>query len=419
MVRFVKNGLAAAVATGALAIASGSAFAQSKEIVFGFQCDRTGPTALVGTVLCPGYHDYIDLVNSKGGVEGYKIKVIEVDNEYKVPPAVEAHERFKKEGAVLEGLYGTPQTAALNKKLEEDKILGTSPGFGTAVAADGKRFPYTFPIAASYWSQAGAAVEFAKEKLGGLKGKKIAFLFYDNPAGKEPLPILEDLAKSEGFELRTFAVPAPGVEMGSQVLDITSRYKPDFVITHLFGRSPSVSMKEFKGKGFPLSKVVAFVWGSSEADIIAAFGANGTAQADGYNTIQFAGVGKDFPVLKEIAAMYKAEGKDPPKEMDSTVYYNRGVLTAALHVEALRNAIKAKGGAMPTSEEVKKGMESIKGFTLGGLVPPMEISATDHEGGGWCEIWTVKGGKLTLTKEWFQGYRPVITKQIVADASKS
>jgi branched-chain amino acid transport system substrate-binding protein len=416
MMRFVKSGLGVAVAAAALAFGAGEAFAQGKEVVFGMQCDRTGPTATVGTVLCPGYRDYIDLVNSQGGVEGYKIKVIEVDNEYKVPPAMEAHERFKKEGAVLEALYGTPQTAALNKKLEEDKILGTSPGFGTSAAADGKRYPYTFPIAASYWSQAGAAVAFVKEKLGDLKGKKIAYLFYDNPAGKEPLPILEDLAKSEGFELRTFAVPAPGVEMGAQILDITGRYKPDFVITHLFGRAPSVSIKELKGKGYPLSKVIAFVWGSAEADIIAA---GGMALAEGYNTIQFAGVGKDFPVLKDIEAMYKAQGKPAPKEMDSTVYYNRGVMVAALHVEALRNAIKAKGGATPNSEDVKKGMEQVKGFTLGGLVPPMTISATDHEGGGWCQIWTVKGGKLVRVKDWFQGYRPVIEKQLQADASKS
>jgi branched-chain amino acid transport system substrate-binding protein len=416
MMRFVKSGLAAAVATGALAFGAGGAFAQSKELVFGFQCDRTGPTATVGTVLCPGYHDYIDLVNSKGGVEGFKIKVIEVDNEYKVPPAVEAHERFKKEGAVLEGLYGTPQTAALNKKLEEDKILGTSPGFGTASAADGKRYPYTFPIAATYWSQAGAAVEYAKEKMGGLKGKKIAYLFYDNPAGKEPLPILEDLQKSEGFELKTFAVPAPGVEMGSQVTDIAKRYKPDFVITHLFGRSPSVSIKALKNDGYPLSKVVAFVWGSAEADIIAA---GGYGVAEGYNTIQFAGVGKDWPVIKDIAAMYKAQGKPTPKEMDSTVYYNRGVMIAALHVEAVRNAIKANGGKAPTSEQVKKGMESVKGFTLGGLVPPMTLSPADHEGGGWCQIWTVKGGKLVKSKDWFQGYRSVIEKQLAADASKS
>lgn len=413
MLRSVKSWLGITAAAGTLAFGMGGAFAQQKEVVFGLQCDRTGPTATVGTVLCPGYHDYIDLVNSKGGVEGYKIKVIEVDNEYKVPPAMEAHERFKKEGALIDGLYGTPQTQALTKKLEEDKMPGTSPGFGTASAADGKRFPYLFPIAASYWSQAGAAIEFAKEKLGTLKGKKIAYLFYDNPAGKEPLPILEDLSKSEGFELRTFAVPAPGVEMGAQVLDITSRYRPDFVVTHLFGRAPSVSIKELKGKGFPLSKVVAFVWGSAEADILAA---GGYAVAEGYNTLQFAGVGKDFPVLKDIVAMYKAEGKAPPKEMDSTVYYNRGVMMAAIHVEALRNAIKAKGGAMPTPDDVRKGMEQIKGFTLGGLVPPLTITPTDHEGGGWCEVWTVKGGKLVKTKDWYQGFRQVIEKQIAADA---
>ena len=77
------------------------------------QCDRTGATQIVGTVLCPGIHDYFALVNSKGGVEGHKIKALEVDHEYKVPPAVESYERFKKEGAVSIAVYGTPQIYAL------------------------------------------------------------------------------------------------------------------------------------------------------------------------------------------------------------------------------------------------------------------------------------------------------------------
>src|SRR5947207_14664651 len=129
MTRFVRSWLGVAATTATLALGAGQAFAQNKELVFGLQCDRTGPTANVGTVLCPAYHDYIALVNSKGGVEGYKVKVLEIDHEYKVPPGMEAHERFKKEGAILHGVYGTPHIAALNKKLEEDKILGTSPGF--------------------------------------------------------------------------------------------------------------------------------------------------------------------------------------------------------------------------------------------------------------------------------------------------
>jgi branched-chain amino acid transport system substrate-binding protein len=402
------------LAAGTMALAANFAAAQDKDVVFGLQCDRTGATQTVGVFLCPGYHDYIALVNSKGGVEGFKIRVVEIDHEYKVPLAMEAHERFKKEGEVLEGLYGTPQTAALAKKLEEDKILGTSPGFGAAAAADGKRFPYLFPVAATYWSQSAAAVEFAKKQLGGsLNGKKIAYLFFDNPAGKEPLVILEDLAKSEGFELRTFAVPSPGVEMGAQVLDITGRFRPDFVIAHLFGRSPSVSIKELKGKGFPLSKVVSLAWGSSEADIKAA---GGFGAAQGYNAMQFAGVGEEFPVIKEIIDMYKAQGKPAPKELETSVYYNRGVMIAALHVEAVRNAIKAKGGAAPTSEDVKNGMEMVKGFTLGGLVPPMTITPEDHEGGGWVQVWTVKDGKFEKTTDWFQAHRDLIKKHLVATA---
>src|SRR5215510_11145872 len=103
--RMPMQWLRAAAAGCALAITAGAALAQDKELVFGLHCDRTGATQTVGVFLCPGYHDYIALVNSKGGIEGYKIRVVEIDNEYKVPPAMEAHERFKKEGAVLTGLY--------------------------------------------------------------------------------------------------------------------------------------------------------------------------------------------------------------------------------------------------------------------------------------------------------------------------
>jgi len=384
----------------------------SHEIVIGLQCDRTGATQTVGVFLCPGYHDYINLVNSKGGVDGHKIRALEIDHEYKVPQGMEAYERHKKEGAVIISLYGTPHTQALTAKLTEDRIPGTSPGFGTAAAADGTRFPYIFPIAATYWSQAAAAVDFAKKQLGGsLKGKKIAFLFYDNPAGREPLPVLEDLAKVEGFEMRTFAVPPPGVEMGAQVLDIAQRFRADFVIAHLFGRSPSVSMKELKRVGYPLRKVVSFVWGSAEADVEAA---GGWAAAEGYNTMQFAGVGSDYPVLNEIREMYKKQGKEPPKEMASTVYYNRGVFIAAIHVEAVRNALKAKPDGKITGADVKAGFERIKGFTLGGMVPPLEITPSDHEGGGWVQIFQVKGGKFVKVTEWFKAYPEVIARHVKA-----
>ena len=404
------------LATAAIGLAAAPAWCQDKEVVIGMQCDRTGATQIVGTTLCPAYHDYVALVNSRGGLEGFKVKVIEIDHEYKVPPAMEAHERFKKEGAIFESVYGTPQIAALLKKLEEDKMAATSPGFGSAAAADGKRYPYVFPVAATYWSQSAVAVKFAKDKLGGdLKGKKIGYLYFDNPAGKEPIGVLEDIAKLEGFELKTFAVPSPGLEMAAQVLDITGRFKPDFVIAHLFGRAPSVAIKELKGKGYPLSKVVGLVWAASEADINAA---GGFAVAEGYNTLQYAGVGGDYQVLRDIIAMYKAQNKEAPKLMtENSVMYNRGVFQAAIQLEAIRIAIKDKGGK-PNSQDVRDAFEKIKDFTLGGLSPPLALTAEDHEGGGWVQVWTVKDGKFQKTTDWVQAYRDVIKKHLADDAKK-
>ena len=401
----------------ALVVGVGAAPAMaSHEIVIGLLCDRTGATQVVGVNLCPGSHDYVKLVNSKGGVEGHKIKLIEVDHEYKVPPAVEAYERFKKEGAVTVVLYGTPIVYGLTQKVTEDKIPGITPGFGRSDATDGTRFPYIFPLMATYWSQATAAVKFSKDQLGGsLKGKKIAYLFFDNPAGQEPIRVLEDLAALEGFELRTFAVPSPGVEMGAQALDIAQRYRADFVIAHLFGRSPSVSIKELKRVGYPLRKVVSFVWGAAEADIEAA---GGWAVAEGYNAIQFAGVGQDFPVIREIKEMYKKEGKEPPKEMASTVYYNRGIVWVALQIEAIRNALKVKPDGKITGADVKAGFEKVKGVTLGGIVPPVELTPNDHEGGGWVQVYQAKGGKFVRLTDWYKAYPEVVAKHIKEAGTK-
>jgi branched-chain amino acid transport system substrate-binding protein len=386
---------------------TGVAQAADKTIPIGEQCDRTGATQITGVALCPAVKDYIDLINSQGGVDGWAIKLDEIDNQYKVPLAVEAYQRQKDEGAVIMMPYGTPMIEALYKKLDGDKIAATTPGFGIAAAANGERFPYVFPIAATYWSQGAAAVKFVKDQLGGdLKGKKIAYIYFDNPAGHEPLPVLESLRQLEGFELKTYAVPPPGVDVSAQVLDITQRYRPDFVISHLFGKSPALSIKGFQENGYPLSKVVGLVWASSEADIDAA---GGFKAAQGYNAMQFAGAGDNYAVRQQIKAMYQKQGKSPLPLMDqNTVYYNRGLFQAAVIVEGIRNALKLSDGKAPTGADVKKGLEMVHDFTLGGLVPPLQITPEDHEGGGWVRIFQVKGNELVPETDWFRAYRDVV-----------
>ena len=375
------------------------------EIVLGGMCDRTGPTKPVGIQICPGVLDYIKLVNKKGGVKGHKLNYIEVEHAYKVDRGVEAYERLKRDGAVTLLDYGTPIVYALTPRHMEDKIPGLTPGFGRADSTDGERYPYIFPVAASYWSQMGAAMQFLKDK-GSRKGARVAYLFFDNPAGREPLPIFKRICEMEGYECRDFAVPAPGVEMASQVTDIARRMRADWVVTHLFGNAPAVSIKEFKKNGVALDKVVSLVWGAGEEDMKAA----GWDTAQGYLGMQFAGVGREFPVIEDIVKMYKDEGQEVPESV-GWAYYNRGVLVAALMVEAVRLAIE-KDGLPVTGDKMRQGLESIKDFTLGGFLPPLTVSPQDHEGGGWVRMYQTKGEKLVPYSDWFRGYRDVVLEEV-------
>lgn len=400
-----RNGWIAVVLVLSLALATAVPAAADHPIKVGGQCDRTGATKLVGVEICPGVTDYIKLVNKKGGVLGHKLDYTEIEHGYTVDRGVEAYERLKRDGAVAVFDYGTPIVYALSPRHMDDKIPGITPGFGRADSTDGTVWPFIFPMAATYWSQAGAGMKYIKDN-GAKKGTKVAHIYFDNPAGREGIPIIEAVAKKEGYELRLFAVPSPGLEMGPQVIDITRRFKADWIIGHLFGRSPSVSIKELKKAGFPLNRVVSFVWGAGEADIEAA----GWDIAQGYIGMQFTSVGRNLPVIQEIIKMYKDEGQEVPKYVGG-VYYSRGVLFSGILAEGIRLAIQNHGLPV-TGDKVRLGFESMKNFDLQGFLPPMTVTPNDHEGGGWVRMYQVKGKEWVPITDWIRGYRDEVLAEV-------
>ncbi len=200
--------------------------------------------------------------------------------------------------------------------------------------------------------------------------------------------------------------------MAAAILDITRRMRADYVVSHLFGKAPAISIKEFRKNGYSLSKIISLVWGAGEPDMTAA----GWDNAEGYLGMHFAGVGKDFPVIQDIMQMYKNDGKKIPDFVGS-VYYNRGVLNASILVEGIRLAI-VHFGLPVTGEKVKMGYERIKDYTLGGFLPPFTVTPQDHEGGGWVQLYQTKGGKLVKHTDWFMGYRDIVLDEVKKAAMK-
>jgi branched-chain amino acid transport system substrate-binding protein len=51
-------------------------------------------------------------------------------------------------------------------------------------------------------------------------------------------------------------------------------------------------------------------------------------------------------------------------------------------------------------------------------VPPLEISPNDHEGGGWVQVFQVKGGKYVKVTDWYKAYPDVVAKFIKESGKK-
>ena len=101
--------------------------------------------------------------------------------------------------------YSTGITLQLIPRAAVDKIPILSMAYGLSASADGNTFPWIFNPPATYWDGASVFVKHVAEVEGGfdkLKGKKLGLLHLDAPYGREPIPLLEHLAKDYGFELR-------------------------------------------------------------------------------------------------------------------------------------------------------------------------------------------------------------------------
>jgi branched-chain amino acid transport system substrate-binding protein len=400
--------------------------AQAAEQFVALPSYRVGAYAAGGSGFYGGTIDYFNLVNANGGVNGVKILWEECETEYNPSRGIECYERLKTKhgGATLVEPLSTGIAYGILDRVATDKIPMTTLGYGRSDAANGKVFPYIFPLITSYWNQAAGMIKYLGDKEGGyakLKGKKIAYLYHDSPFGKEPMPVLDALAAQHGFELVKIAVAPPGNEQQSQWLQIRQA-KPDYVILWGWGVMNSVAIKTAQRNGFPREKMLGVWWAGSEEDTIP----SGDA-AKGYTAMTFNTPG-NYPVIDDIRQKVYAAGKGNLAEQAriGSVYHMRGMTLAILWVEAIRTAQEKYGkGKVMTGEQIRWGLENLnvdaarqKALGAFGMFPPVKTSCDDHEGSGAVKVQQWDGAKWkAITPDWVVGDKALTRKLLEASSA--
>lgn len=359
---------------------------------------RTGPYAPNGVPVANGMNDYYMLINERdGGINGVKLRVEECETGYATDRIVECYERLKNEGekgASFVHPFSTGGTFALTDKTTTDKVPIITAGYGRSESANGETFKWNFPLGGNYWVAANILVQHLKGKMAGsLKGKKIALVYHDSPYGKEPILMLEEMAKIEGFDFQKIPVTHPGVEQKAAWLQIR-RSRPDAVFLWGWGVMNSTAIKEAVATGYPREKMYGVWWSGAEPDVVPA--GDG---AKGYNALSFLmpnGKGKAHAdIMKHVHGKGKNTG---PAEEVGQVLYNRGLASALLGVEAIRAAQQKYGKRALSGEEVRWGLENltidakrIAELGLTGLLYPISTSCKDHMGANTAQVVTWDG----------------------------
>ncbi|MCP5229184.1 ABC transporter substrate-binding protein [Accumulibacter sp.] len=415
-----------AVVLSSLATASAVA-AEAKEQFFPALVYRTGAYAPNGTPWANGYIDYLKLVNAKGGINGVKVVFEECETGYATDRGVECYERLKGKhgGATVFQPLSTGITFALTEKAPKDKIPLITAGYGRSESSNGAVFTWNFPLLGTYWVGADVAIQYIAKQLGGvdkLKGKKIALVYHDSPYGKEPIAVLEELAKKDGFEVQLLPVAHPGVEQKATWLQIRQS-RPDYVLLWGWGVMNSTALREAQATGYPRDKMLGVWWSGADPDV-----KDVGEGAKGYSALTLQdGADSNSKIVKDILAAVHAKGEGTgPKDEVGSILYMRGLISAMLGVEGVRKAQERYGkGKVMTGEQVRWGLENLNldqatldAMGFAGVMRPVQTSCLDHMGSSWVRIRTWNGKKWETTSDWFQADDKTLRPMVMLASGK-
>jgi branched-chain amino acid transport system substrate-binding protein len=384
---------------------------------------RTGGFAGSGIPIADGMHDYLRMLNERdGGIGGVKLLIEECETGYDTKKGVECYESTKGKGAVVYNPYSTGITLQLIPKAAVDKIPVLSMAYGLSASADGSIFPWVFNPPATYWDGASVMVRYMAQQEGGfdkLKGKKLGLIHLDAPFGKEPIPVLENLAKRYGFEVKLYPVPAAEMQnQGSIWLNIR-RDRPDYIYNQGWGAMNPTAVKEAVRNNFPINKLVGVWWAGGDDDARA-----GGAEAKGYKALNFHQAGANFPVIQDILKHVADKGlSKTPRDKIGENLYNRGVYNSMLIAEGIRNAQRLTGKKVINGEDMRRGLESLnisearlKEMGMEGFAAPVKVTCNDHNGHHRVFVGEWDGTKWTKGSDWMEPLKDEVRPLIEAAA---
>jgi branched-chain amino acid transport system substrate-binding protein len=378
----MRNGIFHLVSCAALATAlsASSAYAQKKydtgatdtEIKVGQTLAFSGPASAYATI-GKTQAAYINMINEQGGINGRKIKLIQYDDAYSPPKAVEQVRKLVEDDEVLLTfqILGTPSNAAVQKYLNSKKVPQLYAATGASRFTDPKNFPWTMGYNPNYFVEGRIYGQYI---LKNYPNAKVGVLYQNDDLGKD---YLNGLKAGLGDKAATMIVAEASYEVSdptidSQILKIKSAGADLF-----FSASTPKQAAQAIKKNYELDWHPVHILDINATSVGAVMQPAGLEASKGVISVNY---GKDplDPTWKDDAGMKKYldfMAKYYPDGDKTSLFNTYGYSTAQLLVYTLKQC-----GDDLTRENVMKQATSLKNVELDMGLPGIRLntSPTDY-----------------------------------------
>lgn len=353
--RHLRRGVLAAVAAAALA---GPAVAQQREIKIGVIYDYTGPFAGGGSLAAAiGTKIAIDMINERGGVEGYRVNAIYADAQSRTEVAINEATRLLEQERVdlIMGVFSSAHCVPMAQRVNQQKrFMWANVCVASAVFKD-RNLEYVFraQVHSDQFGEASCTFvnEVAQEKVGRRPADvRVAIIYEDGPYGAGVAAGNEARCKELGMTVvlkEGYAATAPDL---SSLVTKLRRERPDVILHTGYNPDITLFLRQSRELGLRWRALIGHGAGYGQIDRLAAsFGKDADyifnvdpVAAQLLNPASLApGLGD---LAAEMVRRYKAETSAQEVPPHTSMGFNQ---TWIFLTDVLPRAIRAHGGIDP------------------------------------------------------------------------
>ena len=364
----------------AIALSANSAYAQKKydsgasdtEIKIGQTVPFSGPASAYATI-GKTQAAYLKMINDQGGINGRKVNLIQYDDAYSPPKAVEQVRKLVEGDEVLLTfqLVGTPPNAAVQKYLNAKKVPQLFAATGASRFTDPKNFPWTMGFNPNYFVEGRIYGQYI---LKNNPNAKVGVLYQNDDLGKD---YLNGIKAGLGDKAGTMIVAEASYEVSDPTIDSQVLKIKDAGADLFFSASTP------KQAAQAIKKIAELNWHPTQivdinaTSVGAVLKPAGLEASKGLISVNY---GKDplDPTWKDDAGMkkyFEFMAKYYPDGDKDSNFNTYGYSTAQLLVHVLKQC-----GDDLTRENVMKQASSLKNVQLDLALPGIlaNTTATDY-----------------------------------------